>query len=138
MFLSGEQAAAGFALINSLGAVGGFIGPSLVGLLTDRGGGFAPAMLVLAAFLVVAGCLILAFPAPGRREPQLLASVTCCSSDADIGGGGDDDCEAPGDGVGQGGSHRLLQQGRRSRGGLEDKEVELHERQPILADTCDT
>jgi hypothetical protein len=72
VFLSGEQAAAGFALINSLGAVGGFIGPYLLGVLSDRAdGGFGTAMLVLAAFLLVSGTLILLFPAPGRREPAL-------------------------------------------------------------------
>jgi hypothetical protein len=67
VFLGGEQAAAGFAFINSVGAVGGFIGPYLLGLL-GGGGGFGTAMLVLACFLLVAGCLILLFPAPGHRD----------------------------------------------------------------------
>jgi hypothetical protein len=52
--------------------VGGFIGPYLLGVLSDRAdGGFGTAMLVLAAFLLISGTLILLFPAPGRREPAL-------------------------------------------------------------------
>ena len=34
-FLTGSAAAAGIALINAMGAVGGFIGPSAVGYLKD-------------------------------------------------------------------------------------------------------
>ncbi|EFN55132.1 hypothetical protein CHLNCDRAFT_134195 [Chlorella variabilis] len=73
VFLPNEQAAAGFAFINSIGAVGGFIGPYLLGVLSDRGdGGFGTAMLVLACFLLVSGTLILLFPAPGHREEQAV------------------------------------------------------------------
>ncbi|KAI3428732.1 hypothetical protein D9Q98_007556 [Chlorella vulgaris] len=81
VFLPPEKAAAGFAFINSIGAVGGFIGPYLLGVLSERGdGGFGTAMLVLACFLLVAGTCILLFPAPGRREEQAVAVAVLKSS----------------------------------------------------------
>lgn len=56
-------------LLPAAGAVGGFIGPYMLGLLSDRSdGGFSTAFYVLAAFLGVAGAAILAFPAPGHSE----------------------------------------------------------------------
>ena len=39
-FLTGSAAAAGIALINAMGAVGGFIGPFAVGYLKDATGTF--------------------------------------------------------------------------------------------------
>lgn len=35
-FLQGNAAAAGSALINSMGGVGGFVGPTLIGYLVDE------------------------------------------------------------------------------------------------------
>lgn len=69
LFLSGPEAAAGFALINSIGALGGFLGPYAVGLLAGGAGGsgYGVAMLTLAAFLLVSGALIL-----GAQEPVLF------------------------------------------------------------------
>jgi ACS family tartrate transporter-like MFS transporter len=56
-FLSGTAAAAGFALINSFGALGGFTGPFLVGFVRDRTGSFSASLLVLAAFVLGAAIL---------------------------------------------------------------------------------
>ncbi|KAI7845687.1 hypothetical protein COHA_000801 [Chlorella ohadii] len=73
VFLPGEQASIGFSFINSMGAVGGFIGPWMLGLLTSRqDGGLAPAFLALAAFLAAAGTGLLLFPAPGRLAAASL------------------------------------------------------------------
>jgi ACS family tartrate transporter-like MFS transporter len=58
--LTGAAAAAGIALINSLGSLGGFIGPSIFGWLADRTGGFSGALGLLAAWAVVSGFLVLA------------------------------------------------------------------------------
>ncbi|MBI4886764.1 MAG: MFS transporter [Acidobacteria bacterium] len=60
--LSGRGAAAGLALINSVGNVGGFVGPSLVGLAREMTRSFAGGMLVIAASLVAAAALALALP----------------------------------------------------------------------------
>lgn len=47
-FLKGGAAAAGLALANSGGALGGFVGPYLMGYLRDRTNGFEGSLLVLA------------------------------------------------------------------------------------------
>jgi MFS transporter, ACS family, tartrate transporter len=50
--LSGTAAAAGIALINSIGNLGGFVGPYLVGLVQDATGSTDGGLLALAAILV--------------------------------------------------------------------------------------
>jgi ACS family tartrate transporter-like MFS transporter len=50
--LSGTAAAAGIALINSIGNIGGFVGPYLVGLVENATGSTDGGLLVLAAILV--------------------------------------------------------------------------------------
>jgi MFS family permease len=52
-FLSGSAAAAGIALINSIGNLGGFVGPYLVGLVKDATGSTNGGLLVLACILAV-------------------------------------------------------------------------------------
>jgi MFS transporter, ACS family, tartrate transporter len=59
-FLSGTAAAAGIALINSFGNLGGFVGPYIVGYLSDTTGNFYAGLLLLAALVLVAGLLTLA------------------------------------------------------------------------------
>lgn len=53
-FLAGGAAAGGIALINTLGAFGGFIGPYLIGYLKTATGSFESGLLVL-AFLLLLG-----------------------------------------------------------------------------------
>jgi MFS transporter, ACS family, tartrate transporter len=61
-FLSGTAAAGGIALINSVGNVGGFVGPTVMGFLKQRTHRFESGLVVLAATLVVAGVLALSLP----------------------------------------------------------------------------
>lgn len=56
-FLSGRAAAGGLALINSIGAFGGFVGPYLVGFLKDKTGSFTAGMIGMAIVLVIATVL---------------------------------------------------------------------------------
>jgi nitrate/nitrite transporter NarK len=42
------------AIVNSAGALGGFVGPLLIGALRERSGGYELSMLVLGAFLAAA------------------------------------------------------------------------------------
>ena len=65
-FLTGSAAAGAIALINSMGALGGAIGPSTVGWLKDHTGGFLGPMLMLSGVLVVGAILTMAL----RRAPQ--------------------------------------------------------------------
>jgi MFS transporter, ACS family, tartrate transporter len=54
-FLSGSALAAGIALINTFGSLGGFVGPTMVGYVRQATGGFTGGLLFLAALLVLAG-----------------------------------------------------------------------------------
>jgi MFS family permease len=58
-FLSGTAAAGGIALINSVGNLGGFVGPSLVGRIKDRTHSDFAALLFLGAALAGMGLLAL-------------------------------------------------------------------------------
>ncbi len=58
-FLSGTAAAGGVALINSVGNIGGFVGPYLIGYVRQTTQSFTTGMLVLAATLVIAALLAL-------------------------------------------------------------------------------
>jgi nitrate/nitrite transporter NarK len=58
-FLSGQAAAGGIALINTMGAMGGFVGPYLVGYLKDTTGSYEAGMIGMAAVLAVATLLTL-------------------------------------------------------------------------------
>lgn len=53
-FMQGAAAAAGMAFVNSVGNLGGFFGPSLIGWLKDATGSFASGLLGLSAILAVA------------------------------------------------------------------------------------
>lgn len=57
-FLSGMAAAAGLAFINSVGILGGFVGPAIMGALKDITGSFDAGLLCLAGFLFVSILLI--------------------------------------------------------------------------------
>ena len=57
-FLRGHDAAAGIALINSIGNLGGFTGPYLMGWLQDLTGDFMSGLRILAAAAVISAILV--------------------------------------------------------------------------------
>jgi MFS transporter, ACS family, tartrate transporter len=57
--LGARAAAVGIGLINAIGGAGGFVGPTLVGVLLDTTGGYAGGLLVLTAVLVIEAFLVL-------------------------------------------------------------------------------
>ncbi|MEP6782261.1 MAG: MFS transporter [Acidobacteriota bacterium] len=61
--LRGTAAAGGIALVNSIGNIGGFAGPYLMGWIRESTGGFNAGLLTLAAILVAAAAIVLAVPA---------------------------------------------------------------------------
>ncbi len=67
MFLGGTAAAAGIALINAIGNLGGFVGPAIMGALRDVTGGYAGGLLVLAGALVIE--TLLRAVAAAARDP---------------------------------------------------------------------
>jgi MFS transporter, ACS family, tartrate transporter len=56
-YLTGAAAAGGIAFINSVGSLGGYVGPWMVGLLKDWTQSFTAGMLAMSAMLVVAALL---------------------------------------------------------------------------------
>jgi len=52
IFLGGAAAAAGIALINAIGNLGGYLGPDMMGELAKRTGGYSGGLLVLAAAMI--------------------------------------------------------------------------------------
>jgi len=65
-FLGGTAAAGGIALINSVGNLGGFVGPTLVGVLIDRTGNIKMSLWILGGALLLMGILTLTI----RRSSQ--------------------------------------------------------------------
>lgn len=59
--LEGTAAAGGIALINSIGNLGGFVAPALLGSGKESSGSYAGGLVVLAAFALASGLLILRF-----------------------------------------------------------------------------
>jgi MFS transporter, ACS family, tartrate transporter len=59
VFLSGPAAAASIALINSIGNLGGFLGPYVIGYLSDLTGGFTAGLLYLVGAGFFGGLLVL-------------------------------------------------------------------------------
>lgn len=66
---SGTAAAASIAVINSLGNLGGFFGPYIIGLVRTSNGEFRRGLLAIAAVLAMSGLVALVVGSnPGRRE----------------------------------------------------------------------
>jgi cyanate permease len=72
MFLTGSAAAGGIALINSVGNLGGFAGPYIMGWVKDATGSFKAGLYVLAGFGIAAAIvtLMVVRSAPRRAEHQ--------------------------------------------------------------------
>jgi ACS family tartrate transporter-like MFS transporter len=70
LFLSGRGAAAGIAIINAVGNLGGFLGPYAVGWAKQTTGDYAGGMLFLSLSLIAAAVLVLAM---GRLKRMALA-----------------------------------------------------------------
>ncbi len=57
--LQGAAAAGAIALINSIGNVGGFLGPSAIGFVKERTGSYAMSLMFIAACLAIGAGLVL-------------------------------------------------------------------------------
>jgi len=69
--LSGTAAAGGIAWINSVGNLGGFVGPTVVGYIRRATGDYAGAVLALGGALVILGFLALTLHARTDRQRPL-------------------------------------------------------------------
>ncbi|MFM0290763.1 MFS transporter [Paraburkholderia megapolitana] len=71
-FMSGAGAAAGIAMINSIGNLGGFAGPFAIGWLKSATGGYAAGLFAVAGSLAVSAMLTLMI---GRRGYRVASAV---------------------------------------------------------------
>lgn len=69
LFLSGPAAAAGIATINSIGNLGGFAGPAMIGWIKDQTGSFAGGLWFVAGLLVLSAVLTLVLARSLGRQP---------------------------------------------------------------------
>ena len=68
IFLGGTAAAAGIALINSIGNLGGFVGPSVMGWLRQVSGSCSAGLLVLASALIIEAVLVMSLRLPANLD----------------------------------------------------------------------
>jgi ACS family tartrate transporter-like MFS transporter len=61
-FLTGYSAAAGIALINSIGNLGGLVGPFAIGVVTERSGTLSAGLALAAVPVLLAATLVLLLP----------------------------------------------------------------------------
>ena len=75
MFLSGSAAAAGIATINSIGNLGGFVGPAMIGWIKDLTGSFQGGLIFVAALLVLSAILTLVLARSQRTSAASAANA---------------------------------------------------------------
>lgn len=80
MFLGGSSAAAGIATINSIGNLGGFAGPAIIGWIKDETGSFAGGLYFVAASLLVSAGLVLVLSRAQKRAAAAADRYTASHS----------------------------------------------------------
>ncbi|WP_277182652.1 MFS transporter [Caballeronia sp. BR00000012568055] len=75
MFLSGAGAAAGIAMINSIGNLGGFVGPFAIGWLKNATGSYAAGLYVVGATLAMSAIITLMLSRKARQEREHAATA---------------------------------------------------------------
>jgi MFS family permease len=68
-FLAGSASAAGIAFINVFGAVGGFVGPNIIGLMKDATSDYTGGLLLLAGFVFTGALTTLAIRRAKSLQP---------------------------------------------------------------------
>lgn len=69
-FLTGRAAAGGLAMIVSIGNLGGFTGPFMIGLIKDATHSYSIPFFVVAAILLVGTYLMVWLGDPARLKPE--------------------------------------------------------------------
>ncbi len=73
LFLSGSAAAASIAFINSIGNLGGFAGPYVIGFLSTKTGSYEAGVFYLVGSSLLGGLLVLSLRSSSMGEPALAA-----------------------------------------------------------------
>jgi MFS transporter, ACS family, tartrate transporter len=75
LFLSGPAAAAGIAAINSIGNLGGFVGPAMIGWIKDMTGSFLGGLYFVSGLLLVSAALtVMVAQSLQRPAPAVVAA----------------------------------------------------------------
>jgi MFS transporter, ACS family, tartrate transporter len=74
-FLTGYSAAAGIALINCFGNLGGFVGPYAIGAIADKTGSFKTGLVFVGLSLLTSAMLILVLRKRGAPVTAAVALV---------------------------------------------------------------
>jgi ACS family tartrate transporter-like MFS transporter len=75
IFLGGTAAAAGIAMINAIGNLGGAVGPTVMGWLRESTGAYTGGLLVLVAALVVEAILVMSLRLPARAAARMPGEI---------------------------------------------------------------
>ena len=67
-FLSGVAAAGAVGLINSVGNLGGYTGPYLIGFLKETTGSFELSWIIISAMVLVSGIMMLTLKEKARQS----------------------------------------------------------------------
>jgi ACS family tartrate transporter-like MFS transporter len=84
MFLSGTAAATGIATINSIGNLGGFAGPAMIGWIKDLTGSFAGGLYFVAGLLTLSAIITLVLSRTGRKPVAVDEASSSVQSQARI------------------------------------------------------
>ena len=68
MFLSGPAAAAGIATINSIGNLGGFVGPMIIGVIRQQTGSYTWGLYSVAGLLAFSALVVLILSARANKS----------------------------------------------------------------------
>lgn len=74
-FLTDTDRAAGIATINSVGNLGGFLGPYMIGYLHDQTGTYSSGLVFVGITAFVAGLILFSFARPALRVQDRLAAA---------------------------------------------------------------
>lgn len=76
MFLSGAAAATGIATINSIGNLGGFAGPAMIGWVKDQTGSFTGGLYFVAGLLILSTVITLVLSLTQKKDKVSAAELS--------------------------------------------------------------
>jgi ACS family tartrate transporter-like MFS transporter len=74
LFLAGPAAASGIATINSIGNLGGFVGPAMIGWIKDQTGSFEGGLYFVGTLLLLSAVMTLLLARSVNRQPATASA----------------------------------------------------------------